>query len=137
MAKILGNFHLALLIGVALLALAMFGLHGAQLSDGSYPWAQWLRYGHVFAGTGERLRKLIGSLVGKDGAFDIVSNPEFLREGSAIEDFMRPNRVVIGAQSPQAIAVMRAATPRMTPFASFARAPSLNPFNCTTMYSAN
>ena len=50
MAKILGNFHLALLIGVALLALAMFGLHGAQLSDGSYPWAQWLRYVHVFAG---------------------------------------------------------------------------------------
>jgi len=61
----------------------------------------------VPVGTGERLRKLIGSLVGKDGAFDIVSNPEFLREGSAIEDFMRPNRVVIGAQSPQAIAVMR------------------------------
>jgi UDPglucose 6-dehydrogenase len=61
----------------------------------------------VPVGTGERLRKLMGSLVGKDGAFDIVSNPEFLREGSAIEDFMRPNRVVIGAQSPQAIAVMR------------------------------
>jgi UDPglucose 6-dehydrogenase len=61
----------------------------------------------VPVGTGERLRKLIGSLVGKDGAFDIVSNPEFLREGSAIEDFMRPNRVVIGAQSPQAVAVMR------------------------------
>ena len=61
----------------------------------------------VPVGTGERLRKLIGSLVAKDGSFDIVSNPEFLREGSAIEDFMRPNRVVIGAQSPQAIAVMR------------------------------
>jgi uncharacterized membrane protein len=50
MAKILGNFHLALLIGVVLLVAAMFGLHGAQLSDGSYPWAQWLRYVHVFAG---------------------------------------------------------------------------------------
>ena len=50
MAKILGNFHLALLIGVVLLAAAMFGLHGAQLSDGSYPWAQWLRFVHVFAG---------------------------------------------------------------------------------------
>ena len=61
----------------------------------------------VPVGTGERLRELIGSLVGKDAAFDIVSNPEFLREGSAIEDFMRPNRVVIGAQSPHAIAVMR------------------------------
>jgi UDPglucose 6-dehydrogenase len=61
----------------------------------------------VPVGTGERLRKLIGSLTGPDAAFDIVSNPEFLREGSAIEDFMRPNRVVIGAQSPHAIAVMR------------------------------
>lgn len=50
MAKILGNFHLALLIGVILLVAAMFGLHGAQLGDGSYPWAQWLRYVHVFAG---------------------------------------------------------------------------------------
>ena len=50
MAKILGNFHLALLIGVVLLVAAMFGLHGAQLADGSYPWPQWLRYVHVFAG---------------------------------------------------------------------------------------
>jgi uncharacterized membrane protein len=50
MAKILGNFHLALVIGVVLLAAAMFGLHGALLGDGSYPWAQWLRFVHVFAG---------------------------------------------------------------------------------------
>src|ERR1044071_9582113 len=50
MAKILGNFHLALLIGLALLVAAMFGLHGALLGDGSYPWAQWLRYVHVWAG---------------------------------------------------------------------------------------
>ena len=39
--------------------------------------------------------------------FDIVSNPEFLREGSAIEDFLRPNRVVIGADSEQAVAIMK------------------------------
>jgi len=50
MAKILGNFHLALLIGVVLLVAAMFGLHGALLGDGSYPWPQWLRFVHVFAG---------------------------------------------------------------------------------------
>jgi UDPglucose 6-dehydrogenase len=61
----------------------------------------------VPVGTGERLRELISRHAGKDAAFDIVSNPEFLREGSAIEDFMRPNRVVIGASSPQAVAVMR------------------------------
>jgi uncharacterized membrane protein len=50
MAKILGNFHLALLIGVALLVAAMFGLHGGLIGDGGYDWAQFLRYLHVFAG---------------------------------------------------------------------------------------
>ena len=50
MAKILGNFHLALAIGVVLLLAAMFGLHGDQLGSGTYDWAQWLRYVHVFAG---------------------------------------------------------------------------------------
>lgn len=40
--------------------------------------------------------------------YDVASNPEFLREGSAIEDFMRPDRVVVGAESDHAEAVMRA-----------------------------
>jgi len=48
MAKILGNFHLALLIGIILLAAAMFGLHRDAM-DGLY-WTQFLRYLHVFAG---------------------------------------------------------------------------------------
>lgn len=43
-----------------------------------------------------------------DGDFDICSNPEFLREGAAISDFMRPDRVVIGAESERAQDVMRA-----------------------------
>ncbi|HEY0084424.1 MAG TPA: urate hydroxylase PuuD [Allosphingosinicella sp.] len=50
MAKILGNFHLALLIGVALMIAAMFGLHGDLLGDGRYDWTQFLRYLHIFAG---------------------------------------------------------------------------------------
>src|SRR6201981_3692740 len=41
------------------------------------------------------------------GDFDVASNPEFLREGSAIEDFMRPDRVVIGADGDRARGVMR------------------------------
>jgi UDPglucose 6-dehydrogenase len=61
----------------------------------------------VPVGTGERLRKIISENLKQPVDFDIVSNPEFLREGAAIEDFMRPNRVVIGADSPQAISIMK------------------------------
>ncbi len=61
----------------------------------------------VPVGTGERIRKIIRQYETKDINFDIVSNPEFLREGSAIEDFMRPNRVIIGATSEQAKAIMK------------------------------
>lgn len=61
----------------------------------------------VPVGTGERLRRTISRNLKERIDFDIVSNPEFLREGSAIEDFMRPNRVVIGAKSQQAIAIMK------------------------------
>ena len=49
MAKILGNFHLALLIGFGLLVAAMFGLHGAGIGEAGY-WETWLRFFHVLAG---------------------------------------------------------------------------------------
>jgi UDPglucose 6-dehydrogenase len=61
----------------------------------------------VPVGTGERLRKIISKHSKESIDFDMVSNPEFLREGASIEDFMRPNRVVIGASSGQAIAIMK------------------------------
>ncbi len=59
----------------------------------------------VPTGTG----KLVDSIIRErrpDAEFDVVSNPEFLREGSAIGDFMRPDRVVIGASSERAMDVM-------------------------------
>jgi UDPglucose 6-dehydrogenase len=63
----------------------------------------------VPVGTGKKIENIIRSVNGNGshGAFDVASNPEFLREGSAIEDFLRPNRVVIGANSPQAIAILQ------------------------------
>jgi UDPglucose 6-dehydrogenase len=58
-------------------------------------------------GTGEHLRKLIRQHLKARVNFGIVSNPEFLREGAAINDFMRPDRVVIGSRDEEAIAIMR------------------------------
>src|SRR3989454_8461384 len=58
-------------------------------------------------GTGERLRSLIREHQKKPSGFGVVSNPEFLREGAAINDFMRPDRVVIGSRDEEAIAIMR------------------------------
>ncbi len=60
----------------------------------------------VPVGTGDRVSEIILE-ARPDADFDVVSNPEFLREGSAIEDFMRPDRVVIGANSDRAREVMR------------------------------
>jgi len=61
----------------------------------------------VPVGTGREVARIIAE-TRPDAEFDVVSNPEFLREGSAIEDFMRPNRIVIGAESEHAREVMRA-----------------------------
>jgi len=61
----------------------------------------------VEVGTNDRIRDhLLAKGVPKE-KFDIVSNPEFLREGSAVGDFMRPDRVVIGSDSERAMEVMR------------------------------
>jgi UDPglucose 6-dehydrogenase len=61
----------------------------------------------VPVGTGKRVASLIREQQQKPVEFSVVSNPEFLREGAAISDFMRPDRVVIGSGDPQAIAIMR------------------------------
>jgi len=61
----------------------------------------------VPVGTGKHLTSLIRAHQSKPVDFSVVSNPEFLREGSAISDFMRPDRVVIGGSDGDAIAIMR------------------------------
>ena len=64
----------------------------------------------VPVGTGQKVKKTIQSVLKKRNVqidFDVVSNPEFLREGSAIYDFTHPDRVVIGGESQKAIEIMK------------------------------
>ena len=64
----------------------------------------------VPVGTGDKVRAAVAETLRERGAtlnFSVVSNPEFLKEGAAIEDFMRPDRIVVGADDEQAIAHMR------------------------------
>ncbi|VWX53011.1 UDP-glucose/GDP-mannose dehydrogenase family protein [Novosphingobium sp. 9U] len=60
----------------------------------------------VPVGTGDEVERIIHATA-PEADFAVVSNPEFLREGAAIEDFKRPDRVVIGSDDPRALAVLR------------------------------
>lgn len=60
----------------------------------------------VPVGTGRRVKEIISSNLRTPVEFDVVSNPEFLREGSAVNDFTHPDRVVIGAESEKAREIM-------------------------------
>jgi len=59
----------------------------------------------VPVGTADKVRKKINSVT--DLPFDVVSNPEFMKEGAALDDFLKPERVVIGASSEKAAEIMR------------------------------
>jgi len=61
----------------------------------------------VPVGTGKWLREFVSANLKSKTDFGVASNPEFLREGAAIQDFMRPDRVVIGSNEPEAIEVMK------------------------------
>ena len=64
----------------------------------------------VPVGTADKVRKIISDILqknNKDLDFDVVSNPEFLKEGAAIKDFMAPDRVIIGAEKSESFKKMR------------------------------
>ena len=65
----------------------------------------------VPVGTADLVRQTVAEELARRGAdtpFSVVSNPEFLKEGAAVEDFMRPDRIVVGASDERAIGLMRA-----------------------------
>jgi UDPglucose 6-dehydrogenase len=59
----------------------------------------------VPVGTAELVRQIIAKETTQE--FDVVSNPEFLKEGAAVNDFMKPDRVVVGTSSPRALSIMQ------------------------------
>ena len=64
----------------------------------------------VPVGTADRVKQAIieeHKSRGRGSDFTVVSNPEFLKEGAAVEDFMRPDRIVVGSEDPRAIALLR------------------------------
>jgi len=65
----------------------------------------------VPVGTADKVRVTVQAALDKRGSdieFDVVSNPEFLKEGAAIEDFMRPDRIIIGTDNPRTTELLRA-----------------------------
>lgn len=91
-----GSADLSYILGVA-----------GQLSDLITDYKVIVDKSTVPVGTSEKVHEILAKRLNED-LFDVVSNPEFLREGVAVDDFMKPDRVVVGTSSERAKRVMRA-----------------------------
>ena len=80
-----------------------------QVATDLAPTLDWFRLivvkSTVPVGTGDQIERIVRG-INPDADFQVVSNPEFLREGAAISDFKRPDRIVIGAEHPRAREIM-------------------------------
>lgn len=77
-----------------------------QIAKSMRSWRLIVEKSTVPVQTGERIKRIFRSQVGTRIPFDVASNPEFLREGSAIKDFQHPDRIVIGVESQRAKAML-------------------------------
>ena len=77
-----------------------------EISDNIKKYCLVVTKSTVPVGTSKEIKRIIEKTVPKEN-FDVVSNPEFLREGSAINDFMRPDRIVIGTDNKKSENIMR------------------------------
>lgn len=80
---------------------------GAILANSEMPFTVVVTKSTVPIGTGDEVEIIINKYISKE-KFAVASNPEFLREGAAISDFKRPDRVVVGTEDSRAIEIMRA-----------------------------
>jgi UDPglucose 6-dehydrogenase len=78
----------------------------AKQSDRGASYKVFVNKSTVPVGTGEEVRKIIEQESGGKYEFDVVSNPEFLREGSAVKDFLEPDRIAIGVENERARKMM-------------------------------
>lgn len=78
---------------------------GRNLTDGKYKVV--VTKSTVPAGTNERIEMIIRKTAPKNAKFDVASNPEFLREGTSVEDMLSPDRTIVGARTQRAFRVLR------------------------------
>jgi len=80
---------------------------GLEVAENMHSYRLLVEKSTVIVNTNEQLRRTLNKYLKEDVPFDIASNPEFLREGTAIKDAFHPDRIVVGIETPRAAALLR------------------------------